>query len=256
MIDEEHHPTVRIPLAGGQPWASRVLLAINIIVYLVAVVLSLSVLNTRNTTFLDPNGLVLLLMGWKENVLIYQGQYWRFVTAMFLHGGLMHIALNGLALHVLGPQVERVYGTPRFLAIYFLAGLWGGVASYAFSWRPSVGASGAIFGLVGSLAVFFYTHRHMFGEVGRSNLQSMIAFIAINVLFGLSASSVIDNYAHLGGLAGGALSGWMLTPRYQINRRFYPPLVERQTPWQNWIGIAGLALFLVVLVAFIKPPIQ
>jgi rhomboid protease GluP len=254
MIDQERQ-TLRIPLAGGQPWASRVLLAINIIIYVVAVVLSLSVLNIPNTTFLNPNGLVLFLMGWKDNELILQGQYWRFLTAMFLHGGLMHIALNGLALHVLGPQVERVYGTPRFLAIYFLAGLWGGVASYAFSARPSVGASGAIFGLVGSLAVFFYTHRQMFGEMGRSNLQSMIAFIGINILFGLSASG-IDNYAHMGGLAGGALSGWLLSPRYQVDRRFFPPVIERHTPGKNWIGIGGLALLLVVAIIFISPPIR
>lgn len=247
---------VRLPLAKGPVWAAWVLLATNVIIYLLSLLLSLLLVPGGSGSLLSPNWLVLFLMGWKDNVQIFfEGEYWRFLTSMFLHGGLMHILSNGFALYVLGPDVERIYGTPRFLTLYFLSGLAGGVASYAFSSSPSVGASGAIFGLIGGLAVFLYITRHILGEMGRNQLQYIAIIIGINVLIGFSSGGVIDNYAHLGGLAGGALCGWLLSPRYRVEGgRFAPAVVREMRVW-GWAGVLGFAALLGMLMWIIQPPV-
>jgi rhomboid protease GluP len=247
---------VRLPLATDRVWATWVLLALNILIFLASVVISLVLQAVTGITIGNvPAGGVLQLMGWKENALIYQGQYWRFLTAMFLHGGVLHILFNGFALYVLGPETERIYGVPRFLTIYFVSGIAGGVGSYVFSPHPSVGASGAIFGLIGCLAVFFATSRDMLGEMGKRQLQNMLGIIIINVIIGLSASGTIDNYAHMGGLVGGAACGWLLVPRYALDRRFYPPVIERRVNQVGWAGVFAIVVVLGGIVATITPPI-
>ena len=121
---------------------------------------------------------------------------------------------------------------------------------------PGVGASGAIFGLVGALAVFYYTSRTLLGDIARRQLGSLITVIMINLFIGFSASGVIDNFAHLGGLAGGALLGWLLAPRFAVDERIYPPqVVRRPLPW-GWAAAIGFLALLVVMVIVIKPPIQ
>jgi rhomboid protease GluP len=218
----------------------------NILLFLISNLLSL-VLDPQVCAPRDTYDCALRILGWKDNDLINQGQYWRLVTAMFLHGGLLHIFFNGYALFILGPETERIFGTLRFLALYFVAGLAGSVASYAFSPDPSVGASGAIFGLVGALGMFFYLSRDVLGDAGRAQLQSMIFIVVINLAIGFGASGVIDNYAHIGGLIGGILAGVLLAPRYVIDHRLYPPVVARQFHAFGWIGVAGLFGLLLVL---------
>lgn len=246
-------PGYSLPLPLSTPRAVYVLLVINIIIYILTGLLSF--LLSGNLQFLfQPAGPVLQL-GWKQNDLILSGEYWRFLTAMFLHGNLMHILFNGFALYALGPETERVFGTPRFLLIYFLSGFAGGVASYAMSPSPSVGASGAIFGLIGALAVFFYLARDILGDMGRQQLQSMIFIIVINLFIGFSFSGVIDNWAHIGGLVGGALAGFVLAPRFAIDQRLYPPTVVRSFNPQGWALAAALFVLLVVMAFVINPPL-
>jgi rhomboid protease GluP len=237
----------RLSLPLGQPRAVWVLLAINVIIFLLSGLLS------RN--LFSPSNSVLDLLGAKVNSLIQAGQYWRLITAMFLHGSLLHIGFNAYALYALGPEAERIYGTPRFLALYFIAGLAGGVASYTFTPRDSVGASGAIFGLIGGLAAFYYVSRGLLGEISRQQLGSLITVIMINLFIGFS-SPLIDNTAHIGGLIGGAAIGWMLAPRFQVDERLYPPQVVRRSWPLAWPGALGLLALLVLLVSVINPPIQ
>jgi len=237
----------RLSLPLGRPRAVWVLLAINVIIFLLSGLLS------RN--LFSPSNSVLDLLGAKVNSLIQAGQYWRLITAMFLHGSLLHIGFNAYALYVLGPEAERIYGTPRFLALYFIAGLAGGVASYALTPRDSVGASGAIFGLIGGLAAFYYVSRGLLGEISRQQLGNLITVIMINLFIGFS-SPVIDNTAHIGGLIGGAAIGWMLAPRFQVDERLYPPQVVRRGWPLAWPGTLGLLALLVLLVSVINPPIQ
>jgi rhomboid protease GluP len=243
-------PVVRIPLPRARVIATWILLGINILVFLASIGLSLLL-----TGRIGPHPIALFYLGWKDNLLISQGEYWRFITAMFLHGNIVHILFNGFALYVLGPEMERIYGTVRFLAVYFLAGLGGGIASYAFSPSPSVGASGAIFGLIGGLAVFYYLGRNILGDAGRQQLQSMVVVILLNLFIGFGASGVIDNYAHIGGLVVGAASGWMLAPRYAIDTGRYPPALVKQYSNLNWAGAAAILLVLVALLMVIQPPI-
>jgi rhomboid protease GluP len=242
---------LRLPL--GRSRTVWVLLALNVAIFVVPTLLQL--IGVRLLGY--PINDVILALGAKDNEGIKQrGEYYRFLTSMFLHGSLLHIAFNAWALYALGPEAERIYGTARFLAIYFIAGLAGGVASYALSAAPAVGASGAIFGLIGALAVFYYLSRELLGSAARQQFGSLITVIMINLFIGFSSGGLIDNFAHLGGLAGGALMGWLLAPRFAVDERLYPPqVVRRPLPW-GWAATIGFLALLVVMVIVINPPIQ
>ncbi len=158
---------------------------------------------------------VLLRFGAMFGPLIANGEYWRLFTAMFLHVGGMHLALNSIGLFILGVQVERLFGHYRFTAIYVLAGLAGSVASYAFnSVGVAAGASGAIFGILGALVAFFVVGRRVMGEMGRQTLTGLMVLLGINLLYGF-ASPGIDNFAHLGGFVAGFGLAAALAPRYR-----------------------------------------
>lgn len=149
---------------------------------------------------------------------IRDGQYWRLVTSMFLHGGILHLALNGWALFQLGALLELLMGSPRMLLIYFASGIAGSLASATFTQQPSVGASGAIFGLLGALIAFLLRRRGALTPQGKSILMQLVGWAAINVFFGFSTPG-IDNSAHLGGGAAGLLFGFALPE----TRRSLPP---------------------------------
>lgn len=140
---------------------------------------------------------------------IHAGQYWRLVTSMFLHGGLLHLGLNAWALYQLGVLLELLMGSPRMLLIYFVSGIAGSLASATFTQAPSVGASGAIFGLLGALIAFLLRRRGALTPQGKSILVQLVGWAAINVFFGFSTPG-IDNSAHLGGGAAGLLLGFVL----------------------------------------------
>lgn len=236
--------------------AARVLLTVNIATYMLALLLSLILSPGLSGRMLDPSDAVLFLMGWKDNAQIFLfGEYWRLFTAMFLHGSVVHMLSNGFALYVIGPECERMYGTLRFLGIYFVSGFAGGVASYSCSAFPSVGASGAIFGLVGSLAMFFYLNRQVLGEFGWSQLQNIIVIILVNVVIGLSSGGVIDNYAHLGGLAGGGVCGWLLSPRLDLDRLGSLPVLVQRWHWWGWLGLLGVVVALAMIMVRVTPPL-
>jgi membrane associated rhomboid family serine protease len=126
------------------------------------------------------------------------GQWWRLVTAAFLHGSILHIAFNMYVLYALGPSLERILGHSRYVILYVLAALGGGVASYAFSdvRTVSVGASGAIFGLMGALVVA--------GRRLRYDMTQVLVLLGINFVIGFISPGV-DWRAHLGGLVTGAV---------------------------------------------------
>lgn len=126
------------------------------------------------------------------------GEWWRLVTAAFLHGSFLHIAFNMYVLFAIGPTLERILGHGRYLTLYVLAALGGGVASYVFSdiRTVSVGASGAIFGLMGALVVA--------GRRLRYDITQVLVLLGINVVIGFFSPGV-DWRAHLGGLVTGAV---------------------------------------------------
>ncbi len=167
----------------------------------------------------DNNALasVLITYGAKDNDLILAGQYWRFITPVFLHVNLLHIGLNMLNLMVLGVFLERIVGHLRFFLIYIVTGAVSIIASFYFAPQEiSVGASGAIFGLVGAYSIFVLVHRRALPHKGIPALLWLIFIIGINLSVGLFFSTV-DNYAHVGGLLSGCLLGWEFTPLYTLS---------------------------------------
>ena len=132
---------------------------------------------------------------------IRNGEIYRLITGTFLHSGTLHLLSNGYALYVVGSQIENFYGKKKFIVIYLFSALTGSLLSMAMHNSISIGASGAIFGLLGSLLYFGYYYRVYFGSV---ILQRVIPVILINLLIGFSFSN-IDNFAHIGGLIGGVL---------------------------------------------------
>lgn len=147
----------------------------------------------------STNTTTLIQYGAKFNPLIIEGEWWRFITPIFLHIGLLHLLMNTLALYYLGTTVERIYGNLRFLFIYLFAGFAGSLASFIFSPTLSAGASGAIFGCFGALLYFGVIYPKLFFRTMGFNI---IIILGINLVFGFSMSS-IDNAGHIGGLIGG-----------------------------------------------------
>lgn len=166
-------------------------------------------------------GKSLTLLGANYGPLVRQGQYWRLVTSMFLHGGFLHLLVNAWALFQLGPLFELLLGSRRLLLVYFLSGIGGSCASVLFNDHPSVGASGAIFGLMGALIAFLLRRREILTPAAKSLLGQLVMWAGINIVMGASVAN-IDNAAHLGGCAAGLALGLLLQPR-RIEPEPLPP---------------------------------
>jgi rhomboid protease GluP len=137
------------------------------------------------------------------------GEFWRISTAMFLHGGLLHITFNLFALMQVGPIIEQIFGRGRMLFLYMLTGLIGNVASEMwFSHALAIGASGAIMGLIGVAAGWGQRDGTRMGHAIR---DQMIKWLVYTVLFGIYIHA--DNAAHIAGFASGALFGFLYRPQ-------------------------------------------
>ena len=147
---------------------------------------------------------------------VADGEYWRLFTVTLLHGGFLHLIFNMYALYLAGSLVEQLYGPRLYLAIYLLSAAAGSVGSYLFGGDiPSVGASGAIFGLFGVLLAVSRTHHPVLDRRGQMLLGQIGGLILINLLFGFGLAGVgggIDNAAHVGGLLAGLWLGFLLVP--------------------------------------------
>jgi rhomboid protease GluP len=163
-----------------------------------------------------PEDEVLIRLGANHPGLVLQeGEWWRLVTSMFLHGGLAHLFLNGWALYQLGSLFESWLGSTRLVVTWFVSGIAGSLASILFTQSLSVGASGAIFGLLGALIAFLLRRRDALNAGAKSLLGQLVLWAGINVVFGFSVPR-IDNAAHLGGFAAGFLLGLILHERRRL----------------------------------------
>ncbi|WP_288221889.1 rhomboid family intramembrane serine protease [uncultured Clostridium sp.] len=182
------------------------IILINIVIFLIEAI--------KSRNFIDIDIYTLAEMGAKINILINYGEFYRLIIAAFLHGGLIHIFFNMSALNIIGKEVESVYGGKKLLLIYFLSAVGGNIFSYIFKPNSiSVGASGAIFGLLGAMLVFGLKERH---KIGREYTKNILKTIILNVIIGLTIPS-IDNFAHLGGLVIGALVSFILFKKLRIS---------------------------------------
>jgi rhomboid protease GluP len=221
-----------IPHAG---YNTVVILLINTGLYLAT---SLYALNGgRGGNFVNLDGETLFAFGAKFGPAIAAGQWWRLVTAGFLHGGLLHILMNSWVLFDLGAQVEEIYGGARMLAIYFVSSVLGFYVSYL--WRPesvSVGASAALFGLVGAMIAVGTRYRSTLGSAVRSLYMRYLIYL---LLFSLLPG--IDMAAHIGGLIGGFGVAYVAgTPHFE------GPKLDR-----FWRVSAGICILLTVI-CFLK----
>jgi membrane associated rhomboid family serine protease len=218
-------PEVRTRLGAptiSRPYVTLALIAANVVLFGLQ-----TISQTDPTTGLDR--ITTDFGQWPIGVALGD-QYYRLFTSMFLHASLWHIGFNMLVLWMLGPQLEQVLGHVRFTVLYVVAGIGGSVASFWFS-SPEIvgiGASGAIFGLMGAYVVV--------GRALRADISQVIGLIALNVVIGFVAGGV-DWRAHLGGLATGALVGAIFA---------FAPARNRVL-----VQVAGVALVVVALSALV-----
>lgn len=178
------------------------LIIANIIYFLISIYYNLKL----GAGFIDIDSQVLYKLGSNINISLLNGQVYRFITSMFLHGGMTHLLFNMYALYSMGSLVERVYGRKNFFKIYFISGITASIISSFTLKGISIGASGAIFGLLGAVLVFAYKMRT---KIGKGLLYNIITVIAINIFIGITLPN-IDNFAHIIGLLSGIAVSFIL----------------------------------------------
>ncbi len=187
--------------------ATRLIVTANILVFVAMCVVS------GGQALTTPSSEMLLDWGGNFAPLTFNGEWWRMFSSMFLHMGFVHIAFNMAALWNMGQSAEELFGTRRFVNLYFISGFGGSCLSLLFN--PGVlsaGASGAIFGVYGALFAFFFAHRKEMGkEAFLAGTKSATAFLVLNIVLGLTFG--FDNFCHLGGLVSGFVCGTFYLPR-------------------------------------------
>lgn len=215
----------------------------------------------------------ILLWGIKgDDFVLGQGEIYRLVTAMFLHTGIytpygtwalegsLHLIFNGYMLFTIGASIERLFGHARFAAIFLLGGLAGSVFSLLIEGGYGLGASGAIFALLGAELVYLYQHRKLLGARGRRQLRGVLTLLAFNVIFGFvgnaaGAAVQMGNWAHIGGFLGGLVLAVGIAPLFIV--RSHPEIrghliAEDINPLKRrwWVISAySVALMLILIVA-------
>ena len=196
--------SVRVPMPQSAPYVTYSIIAVTVLFYILQL-LSESMLGND----------ILVIYGARINEAILEGELWRFLTPALLHGSLPHIAFNMYALLSFGTSLERFFGHGRFFLLYIVSAFAGNVASFLFSPGYSVGASTAIFGLLGAEAIFLIQNRKVFPGQFRSAIGNIIFIAAIN-LFIIGSLPGIDNWGHIGGLIGGLMFTSFAGPLWEI----------------------------------------
>ena len=176
-----------------KPIVTTILIVINVLIFMLGLGFNIS------------DKLIMAFGNYKP--LILNGEYYRLITSMFLHDGIFHIGFNMYVLYVIGSQAEGFFGKAKFSIIYLLSGITGSLLSMLLNFDTvSIGASGAIFGILGALLYFGYNFRVY---LGNTLIREILPIIAINLFLGF-ADTNIDNYGHIGGLVGGYVSAMAL----------------------------------------------
>lgn len=179
----------------------------------------------------------LTTLGAVNGSLVRSGQVYRLVTGMFMHGSIWHLLCNMYSLYVIGCATENYFGKKKFLLIYFVSGIIGSMFSCIFNTSWSLGASGAIFGLMGALCYFGYYYRLY---MGKALYSEIIPVIVLNLALSLIVSN-IDFYAHIGGLIGGVF----ITIGLGIKNK-----TDKQSSINGWITFGILFIFTLYMLFF------
>jgi len=225
---------VRVNVPMLTPYMTYGLLAVTVIAYLLQMA---SLLLLREDW--------LYLLGVKFGPLIREGQVWRLITPVFLHGSIWHIAWNMYALYSLGRGLEARFGHGRFLLLYFLSAYAGNVLSFLLIPNPSLGASTAIFGLLAAEGIFLYQNRALLGNQASRAIGNIVMVAGVNLFFGF-VNPGIDNWGHVGGLIGGLLFAWFGGPRWKVEGIF--PSLYLTDERQGHGVLAGTAAVLLLFI--------
>lgn len=181
----------------------------------------------------------------KENDLIRAGQLWRLLTPALVHSphSLAHVGFNMYALFSFGVALESYFGHGRFLTLYVLGTFTGNVMSFLFSSAPSIGASTAVFGIIGAEAIFLILNRKLLAGHFRRAIGNVLFIIAIN-LFLVGSLPGIDNWGHIGGLAGGLMFTWFASPLWEIEG--IQPMLRLVDKRSSREVVTGAALVLLI----------
>ena len=153
---------------------------------------------------------ILINIGANYGPYVKNGETWRLLTSIFLHSGISHLIFNSIALLAFGNLIEKIFGKRNFLILYLCSGISGSALSVSYNSNTiSVGSSGAIFGMLGGLIVYYLYMKKINPDYAKNNLFGLGLMLLINLFYGLS-SSRIDNWAHLGGLLGGMFCSFVL----------------------------------------------
>lgn len=183
----------------------------------------------------------MITLGGQVNVLVLQGQWWRVVTAIFLHFSWAHILLNGWSLYVMGEIVEPALGSRRYLGVFLLGGVMGGLFALV-AYQPTVllaGASGAIFGLLGATAVIAWSAR---GPARTYFLRWVGTILVLNLVFDY-LNPAIGIWDHMGGLVGGAIATYMIGG-------IAPPYAGGGYTWRAYVGGAAYVILAAFLIGY------
>lgn len=156
----------------------------------------------------DADSLSLVKLGANISTLVKSGEYFRLLTAIFLHGGIIHLFFNMYALYSIGNFIETYFGRSKYFIVFMLTGIVGSLTSYIFTRGFSVGASGAVFGLLGLLLAQKLKRKVYYAELP-IDTRSIVMIVVINLILGFTIPNV-DNAAHIGGLISGTLLGLFL----------------------------------------------
>ena len=229
--------------------ATYVILSLNVLLFGLSLVVTMRVSQTFNFLGgISPQ--VLWRLGARQPYSILQGEWWRLVMPIFLHGSLLHIAMNTWVLMDLGPQVEEVYGSARYLFLYVATGIFSFVVSTVWSLvaygggGTGIGASGALMGLIGLMLAITTRRGGAYMQAVRGQLLRWVGYILV---FGILVSG-IDNAAHIGGLAAGFLLGRVVADREPADAS------ERKRAYAlGWTtGLVVLVSFAVMLVHYFR----
>jgi membrane associated rhomboid family serine protease len=190
------------PLRGGVSVTKALLVAI-------AIPFVIEIVVGGPQALIDPSGQTLFRLGAMQPIAVASGQFWRLFTAMFLHAGILHIALNAYFFYLFGRTVEGSFGRTWMVVIYLVSGFVASVASYTFGpvTTLAVGASGAIAGVFGAFIAYAYRRRHM--AMHAANLRMALTVIVLNAVIAFGYRGRIDWRAHVGGLIAGFVIGFL-----------------------------------------------
>lgn len=157
--------------------------------------------------FLSPSNISLYIMGATGTISMQSNRWWTLITAIYLHGSILHILFNLLWIRQLGPMVEDLFGTARLIIIFTVSGIAGFILSNSLGIQLTIGASGSIFGLLGAL---IYYGRSRGGAFGEAIYRQLLFWAVLLFLFGFIPGARINNWAHLGGFISGYLAAMIL----------------------------------------------